>query len=209
MGRLPTASKPPENSAASYLSSPLAQPQASSCLILSRQGETSPTRVRTGGCSAMSPSVGPAIATQSCAGSRQSLLPCHTIKVWLSVGPYCSQGSAWVSSSTMDGSGPTPDLPKGSPETYQKPHGTWFAENLYCYGVPGAAMALPWPLGPNSQVSAQDLGHLLSQAGYDSISQHMSKTRRLLAPPQTKGSQISSPTTVAGQCLLPRLVLRL
>lgn len=70
----------------------------------------------------MSPSVGPPIATQSCAGYRQSLLPCRTInpnniKVWLSVGPYFSQGSAWVSSSTMDGSVPTPDLLKGSPET--------------------------------------------------------------------------------------------
>lgn len=59
---------------------------------------------------------------QSCAGSRPSLLPCRTInpnniKVWLSVGPYFSQGSAWVSSSTMDGSVTTPDLLKGSPET--------------------------------------------------------------------------------------------
>lgn len=70
----------------------------------------------------MSPSVGPPIATQSCAGSRQSLLPRRTInpnniKVWLSVGPFFSQGSAWVSSSTMDGSIPTPDLLKGSPAT--------------------------------------------------------------------------------------------
>lgn len=58
------------------------------------------------------------------------------------------------SSSTTDAPAPTPDLFKGSPETEQKPHGTWFSGNLHYYEVPGAALAT----GPHAQVSAQDLG---------------------------------------------------
>lgn len=99
------------------------------------------------------------------------------IKVWLSVGSYFPQGSAWTAQPWTNHH---PD-PLSSKERSQKR--TQKRRSSRSHMAPGSVTAhmitmgcqkQPWPLGPNTQVLAQDLGHC------DSVAEHKPDTHKFL-----------------------------
>lgn len=194
--------KPPENLAARYLrmqcwglSSPLAQPQTSPCLILSRQGETSPTRVRTGGSSAMSPSVGPHKALSPVLALGR---PCYHAAPSIPTTSRC--GSVWVSTShrAQPGSVPQPWMGQYPLLTFsrgpQRPRRSLTAPGLLRTYITMGCQEQPWLyLGhwvPIPQCQPRTLATCCSRLGmtqcHSTCLRHAGSCFKP-APPQTKG----------------------
>lgn len=161
-----------------------------------RRGRQAPPMSEQEGVQLMSPPVWPPIAIKYCAGSNSTDTavlgsPCY--HATQSIPITSRQGSVWVPTSHR----------ALTPETWQKPHGTWFSENLCYRGVPGASLVT------RPQCPGVSPGPWPTAFGYDSMTKYMPETHRLLVQTnEQRGSQTSIPRTVAEPCPPPRLDLR-